>query len=151
MWAVSSAHEISLGARVAETGSDRLAISPADSTDYAAGAPTKQIDTRARVTARGVYAEDKFHVGGPLYATLGGRADRLAQAGGWTFDPRGALAWRIAPHHTVRVAGGRYHQSPDPAYLDPVYGNPDLTPLAAWPTLSDPRSMLDRFFGDGVD
>jgi len=131
VWAVSAAHELSLGARVAETGSDRAAISPADSTDYAAGAPTKQLDTRARVTAPGVYAEDKFHLAGPFYATLGGRADRLALAGGWTFDPRGALAWRVAPHHTVRVAGGRYHQSPDPQYLDPVYGNPELSPLAA--------------------
>jgi hypothetical protein len=31
----------------------------------------------------------------------------------------------------VRVAAGRYHQAEDAQYLDPVYGNPDLAPLAA--------------------
>ncbi|MEP7027953.1 MAG: TonB-dependent receptor [Candidatus Eisenbacteria bacterium] len=131
VWAVSAAHEISFGARVARNASDRAAISPADSTDFEPGAPDKRLDTRARVTAPGAYVEDKFHLAGPLYATLGGRADRLARAGGWTFDPRGALAVRLAPHHMLRVAGGRYHQSPDPAYLDPVYGNPDLASLEA--------------------
>ncbi len=131
VWAASAAHELSFGARIAHNGSDRAAISPADSTDYEPGAPTKSLDTRARVTAPGAYLEDKFHVAGPVYATLGGRVDRLARAGGWTADPRGALAWRIAPQHTLRVAGGRYHQSPDPAYLDPVYGNPNLVPLEA--------------------
>jgi len=131
VWSLSTAHELSFGARTAWTASDRTSLSPADSTDYAEGAPTRTFETRARVTAPGVYLEDKFHVAGPLYATAGARADRLAEHADCTFDPRGALALRLSPHHTVRVAGGRYHQSPDPQYLDPVYGNPALAPLEA--------------------
>jgi hypothetical protein len=131
VWAASAAHELSFGLRLARTASDHGSLSPADSTDYGAGAPTRTFAIRARVTAPGVYLEDKFHVAGPIYATLGARADRLADRAAWTVDPRGALAWKIARNHTVRVAGGRYHQSPDPLYLDPVYGNPDLGPLRA--------------------
>ena len=130
-WAASEAHELSFGARTAWNASDRTSLSPADSTDYAAGAPTRTFATHARVTAPGAYLEDKFHVAGPFYATIGARADRLADHADWTLDPRAALAWRLSPQHTVRVAGGRYHQSPDPQYLDPVYGNPGLEPLEA--------------------
>ena len=49
----------------------------------------------------------------------------------WTTDPRAALAWRVDAHQSVRVAAGRYHQLPDPSFLDPVYGNPRLEPLTA--------------------
>ncbi len=131
VWPVTRAHELSFGARIARNASDRASLSPADSSDYANGAPTRTFAVRARVTSPGVYLEDKFQVVGPLYATLGARADRLADHAAWSLDPRGALALRLSPHHTVRLAGGRYHQSPDPLYLDPVYGNPRLLPLAA--------------------
>ena len=131
VWEASRAHELSFGARLARGASDVASLSPADSTDYAAGAPTRTFATRARVTAPGAYLEDKFHLAGPLYATLGARVDRLADHADWSFDPRGALALRLSAHHTLRVAGGRYHQSPAVAYLDPVYGNPRLRPLSA--------------------
>ena len=78
-----------------------------------------------------MYVEDKFHVTGPLYATLGARLDRVSTNDAWTFDPRAALAWTIARGHTVRLAAGGYHQPPDAEHLDPVYGNPALGPAAA--------------------
>ena len=129
LWSLSPAHQLSFGARVAHGTSDRTSLSPADSTDYAEGAPTRAFETRARTVAPGAYLEDKFHVAGPVYATVGARTDRLL--GIWTFDPRAALAYRLSAHHTLRVAGGRYHQSAGAQYLDPVYGNPDLGPLEA--------------------
>ena len=44
---------------------------------------------------------------------------------------RAALAWRIDPRQTLRVAVGRYHQLPSVEDLDPRYGNPSLHPLRA--------------------
>jgi hypothetical protein len=35
VWSVTAAHELSFGARIAWTASDRTSLSPADSTDYA--------------------------------------------------------------------------------------------------------------------
>ena len=131
VWPVSSAHEISFGADYRRPEDEIAGAYAADSTDYGAGAPTRSFDTRARVHAPGVYLEDKLRLWGPLYATMGGRLDYASVPGVWTADPRAALAWRLTPHATVRIATGRYHQLADPAYLDPVYGNPRLAPLAA--------------------
>src|SRR5262249_48817881 len=75
--------------------------------------------------------EDKLRVWGPIYATLGARADHLSPLDQWTYDPRAALAWRVDEHQTVRVAVGRYHQPADPRFQDAVYGNPRLGPLEA--------------------
>lgn len=131
VWALSASHEISFGAIVRRPQDGITGTYPADSTDFAVGAPTRTYDTRAHVLGSGVYLEDKLRVWGPLYATVGGRADHASVPGVWTFDPRAALAWRIGDTQTARVAAGRYHQLADAAYLDPVYGNPRLEPLAA--------------------
>ena len=115
VWPVSSAHEISFGADYRRPEDEIAGAYAADSTDYGAGAPTRSFDTRARVHAPGVYLEDKLRLWGPLYATMGGRLDYASVPGVWTADPRAALAWRLTPHATVRIATGRYHQLPDPA------------------------------------
>jgi outer membrane cobalamin receptor len=124
-------HEVSFGASWWHGNTDIGSHQAADSTDYTPDAPTRIVDTGARLDQPGFYLEDKVRVWGPLYATLGARTDRIAPPGVWTFDPRGALAWRVDAHQTVRVAAGRYHQAVDAQYLDAVYGNPDLAPLAA--------------------
>jgi hypothetical protein len=117
--------------RFAYRATDILGVQPADSTDLYPGAPVRYYDTQPRLRTPGGYVEDKIRLWGPVYATLGARVDRVSLADTWTVDPRAALAWRIDGHQTLRVAAGRYHQPASPEYLDSVYGNPALGPLAA--------------------
>jgi outer membrane cobalamin receptor len=131
VWSASTRHELSFGASVQRPWDEITGATIADSTDYQSGAPTKNFSTHARLVAPGFYLEDKLRLWGPLYATIGGRFDYASTPGVWTSDPRAALAWRVDDHQTVRVAAGRYHQLPDPRFLDPVYGNPELSPLQA--------------------
>ncbi len=126
VWPVSSRHELSFGAAWRDRGAELSGHQAADSTDLGAGAPTREYAYGTRRRQPGIYAEDKLRLWGPLYATLGARVDGAARTGEWVVDPRGALAWRVDEHQTVRVAGGRYHQLPDPTRLDPRHGNPDL-------------------------
>jgi vitamin B12 transporter len=130
-WAPSDAHEVSFGVQWRGRHTRITGPGAADSTDLGAGAPVRDFATDARVDLPGAYVEDKFRLAGPLYATLGARIDRFSTNGRWTLDPRAALAWRVAPGHTVRLAGGGYHQAPDAEHLDPAYGNPALGPAAA--------------------
>lgn len=130
-WTPSTRHEVSFG--VQWRGRETRIAGPgaADSTDLGAGAPTRAYATDARVDLPGAYLEDKFRLAGPLYATLGARVDRISTDGSWVLDPRGALAWKLSAGHTLRLAGGGYHQAPDAEYLDPAYGNPRLGPARA--------------------
>lgn len=131
VWAASPRHELSFGVQWRGRHTRITGPDAADSTDLGAGAPTRDFATDARLDLPGAYVEDKFRVVGPLYATLGARVDRFSTNGRWTLDPRAALAWRVADGHTVRLAGGGYHQAPDAEFLDPAYGNPLLGPAAA--------------------
>lgn len=130
-WSASTRHEVSFGAQWRGRHTRITGPGAADSTDLGEGAPTRHYATDARLDLPGAYVEDKFHITGPLYATLGARVDRISTDDRWTFDPRGALAWKLAAGHTVRLAGGGYHQAPDAEYLDPAYGNPSLGAAAA--------------------
>ena len=129
--ALGPRHELSLGALWRRRDTAIHGTFPADSTDFAPGAPVREYDTHPVLDAAGFYVEDKMRVVGPVYATLGGRLDRLSMPGTWTADPRAALAWRVDEHQTLRLAGGRYHQPAEARYLDPRYGNPRLEPLQA--------------------
>ncbi len=131
VWALSPGHEVSFGTNLGREDTRLDGVYAADSTDFGAGAPVRIRSARPVVDGAGFYLEDKLRVWGPIYATIGGRVDHLSTPDVWTADPRGALAWRIDGHQTARVAAGRYHQPVQPQYLDPVYGNPRLEPLAA--------------------
>ncbi len=131
LWSASERHELSFGLQYRGRATVIAGPGAADSTDLGAGAPTRTYTTDARVDLPGAYVEDKFRVAGPVYATLGARVDRISTNGEWSLDPRAAVAWNIRAGHTVRLAGGRYHQPPDAAYLDPAYGNPSLAAAAA--------------------
>ncbi len=131
VWPIGSGHELAFGAVLHHDDAAITGRFAADSTDLLTGAPTREQRTHPVADAPGAYLEDKLRLWGPLYATLGARLDRAPAAGLWTVDPRGALAWRIDARQSVRLAGGRYHQPADPAFLDPRYGNPRLSPLAA--------------------
>jgi hypothetical protein len=131
IWPMGPRHELVAGANLRRHDTEIAGRFPADSTDLLPGAPAREQLTRAEVDYPGVFVEDKLRLGGPLYATLGARVDYASTPGVTTFDPRVALAWRLDEHQTLRVAAGRYHQLADPRYLDPVFGNPDLSPLRA--------------------
>lgn len=130
-WPVSSRHELAFGALWRDRGVELSGREAADSTDLGGGAPARAYGHGTKLREPGAYVEDKLRLWGPLYATLGARVDRAGNTDEWVVDPRGALAWRVDGHQTVRVAGGRYHQLPDPERLDPLYGNPDLAPSFA--------------------
>ncbi len=131
VWAASPRHEVSFGGNWRRRQDDLSGAVPADSSDLAAGAPVRFRATRPSQDVPGAYVEDKVRLVGPIYATLGARADHVSLADRWTFDPRASVAWRIDDHQTLRVATGRYHQPADTEFLDPVYGNPHLIPLEA--------------------
>ena len=130
-WSASSGHELSFGANLRRRAAEIDKEVPADSTDYAPGAPTRTYSSRPLLDAPGFYLEDKLRVFGPVYATLGGRVDYASNAPVWTVDPRASLAWRVDDRQIVRLAAGRYHQPPLPEYQDPSYGNPTLGPMRA--------------------
>ena len=131
VWPVSPRHELSFGLSERARHSEITGTFPDDSTDFAPGAPVRTRETRPSVSRPGFYLEDKLRLWGPFYATLGGRVDYASTPGTWTTDPRGALAWRLDDHQTLRIALGRYHQLAAATYLDPRYGNPELEPLEA--------------------
>ena len=136
VWPLGTRHELAFGAIARHFDTAIAGRFAADSTDLLPGAPTSERRSRPVTDAPGFYLEDKLRLWGPLYATLGARLDDAPGSGVWTTDPRAALAWRVNGHQTVRLAAGRYHQLPDPRYLDPVYGNPRLAPLAADHTIA---------------
>jgi hypothetical protein len=131
VWPLGDRHELSFGGSWERRDARITGRSPADSTDFGPGAPTRTLGTRARTDFPGFYVEDKLRVWGPLFATVGGRLDWSSVPGVWTADPRAALAWRVDERQTVRVAAGRYHQPADVEYLDPRFGNPRLDPPRA--------------------
>ena len=131
LWSLTPRHELALGTVWRRRDTGIRGTFPADSTDFSPGAPTRRYDTHPVLDAAGFYLEDKLRLGGPFYATLGARLDRLSTSGVWTCDPRAALAWRVDDHQTVRLATGRYHQPAAARFLDPLYGNPRLEPLEA--------------------
>jgi outer membrane cobalamin receptor len=131
VWPLGPRHELSFGANLERLESRVAGVTVDDSTDYAGGAPLREIATRTNVTRPGFYVEDKLRLIGTLYATMGARFDHASVPGEWTADPRAGVALRVGEHQTVRVATGRYHQLADPALMDPVYGNPRLRPLSA--------------------
>ena len=130
-WALGSRHEVGFGMNLRRRRAEIDGLEAADSTDYTSGAPARHFVSRPEVDYPGFYLEDKMRVWGPLYATLGARADHASSSGQWTVDPRAALALRMDEHQTVRLATGRYHQLPRAKHLDPVYGNPRLGPMRA--------------------
>ncbi len=143
VWPLGTRHELSVGGlwrREARTGDGEA---PADSTVLFAGAPARTLATAAVERTPGAYVEDKLRVFGPLYATLGARADRDGATGNWSLDPRAAVAWRVDEHQTLRIAAGRYHQGSDPALRDARWGNPTLGApyadhlIAGWEWKSD--------------
>lgn len=131
VWPLDDRHELSFGANLEHLDSEIAGFAVDDSTDYAPGAPLREIGVRAKIGYPGFHVEDKVRLAGALYATLGARADYASRPGVWTADPRLGLALRIGDYQTVRIAAGRYHQLADPADMDPAYGNPDLRPLRA--------------------
>ncbi len=136
VWPLNARHELSFGGNFRHHDTEIVGQFAADSTDLLPGAPTRSHVTRPVVDYPGAYLEDKLRLVGPLYATLGARADYASSPGVWTTDPRAALAWRVDGHQTVRLAAGRYHQLADPRFLDPLYGNPRLGPLVADHTIA---------------
>lgn len=131
VWPVSERHESSFGAGWRHRTFDRDGLTAADSTDLAPGADTRIAAVRGSADEPWAHAEHKMRVVGSLYATLGGRIERVLTVDRWVFDPRGALALRMGDHQTLRVATGRYHQPPQLARLDARYGNPRLEPSYA--------------------
>ncbi len=131
VWPVSERHESSFGAGWRHRTFDRDGLTAADSTDLAPGADTRIAAVQGSADEPWAHAEHKMRVVGSLYATLGGRIERVSTVDRWVFDPRGALALRMGDHQTLRVATGRYHQPPQLARLDARYGNPRLEPSYA--------------------
>ncbi len=142
-WSPGPRHQVTFGGNLPVRATRVTGVLPADSVDLVQGAPLRRYDTRPVLTLPGAFVEDKLRLFGPLYATLGARADHVSNADAWTFDPRAALAWRLDERQTLRVAAGRYHQAADPKYLDPRYGNPRLGPeradhgIAGWEWLTE--------------
>ena len=130
-WEISRDNRAGFGTSLDRLDTELTGTFPSDSTDLGAGASTRTQESRPRAWVPGVWLEDEWRVYGPVYATLGARADYTTTSKEWTADPRAALAWRIDARQTLRVATGRYHQLPAAEQLDPRYGNPALRPLRA--------------------
>jgi hypothetical protein len=78
----------------------------------------------------GAYVEIERAVGSFTFNT-GLRADRFQPAAETRLDPRLSAVVRLGESDRIRLAGGLYHQAPDPAYLDPLLGNPGLGLMSA--------------------
>jgi hypothetical protein len=125
-WPLGRDHELSAGAVWERRAREDAGEAPRDSTDLEPDAPVRAVASNTVTREPGAFVEDKLRVWGPLYATLGLRADRAQAASEWSVDPRAAMAWRLDARQTLRVAAGRYHQDANPSYMDPRFGNPAL-------------------------
>ncbi len=126
VWPLGPRHELSAGGVWRRDAREDRGTMAADSTDLVDQPPVRLLHTLTTTREPGVYLEDKLRLAGPVYATIGARADYDGDDATWSLDPRGALAWRVDEHQTLRVAGGRYRQPPDPSLTDPRWGNPLL-------------------------
>jgi Carboxypeptidase regulatory-like domain/TonB-dependent Receptor Plug Domain len=68
---------------------------------------------------------------GPFTVEAGLRADRFDAGSEMTVDPRASVRIDVGGERSVRVAIGRYHQAPSPAYFDRVRGAQVLSAMSA--------------------
>jgi hypothetical protein len=68
---------------------------------------------------------------GRLTPELGVRLDRYDSSDAWTADPRVAVRLELPGARRLRLAVGRHHQGPSPAYFDRLRGATRLPPLEA--------------------
>src|SRR5262249_6593781 len=74
-WEPSQSGHAGFGFSSHRLGAEIRAASPADSTDLGPGAATRLENTRPRALVPGMWSEYEWRVIGPIYATLGARAD----------------------------------------------------------------------------
>jgi hypothetical protein len=114
-----------LGAEVDGERVHRTGVTSVRGRDLAGTSGLRTWDLRHRATRTGTYAEMERPLG-RLTLNAGLRADRFTPRGTASLDPRLSAAWSLTASTRVRLAGGLYHQAPEPPYLDAVQGNPAL-------------------------
>lgn len=90
-----------------------------------------QLDSRTEGNRLAAFIESDWRVGGRLKVSPGLRTDRSSLSGTRTLDPRVAAALLLGRHATLTLAGGVYHQVPEPLFYDPELGHPGLAPMRA--------------------
>ena len=79
-------------------------------------------------TAPAIWVEAQWNITPRLRVVPGLRFDyyHVVETDKFSYDPRLALRWELAPRFAIKGAIGLYHQLPNPQFLDRQFGNPNL-------------------------
>ncbi|MFQ6091987.1 MAG: TonB-dependent receptor domain-containing protein [bacterium] len=126
VYAFSPRHEIKLGSILSRLQFGLTRNKP----PYRWGELTDPGQAKETVSARSYkgawYLQDRWRIGGPLSAMVGGRYDHFWLTGEGVFSPRLTLACGISQRTALYGAWGHYYQFPRFQDLDPKTGNPKL-------------------------
>jgi carboxypeptidase family protein/TonB-dependent receptor-like protein len=128
--------ERAVGAWIVRVGGDGIdarthldGVVPSSADDLGGTAGAQPIAVRYGDTVAGAYVEGARRIG-RVTATAGGRVERFGLAGEAAIDPRLNVTIDTAPHQKLSLAGGLYHQAPEPVYYGYV-GDAGLQPMRA--------------------
>ena len=114
------------GARVASDINNEPPPAPDTIMDGGGDREVARADTRwyadTALWLEGLYRFD----GGKLGIKPGARVERYGLTGGWVIDPRLNVSQRFTDWFTLEEAFGLFHQPPNLADLDPIFGNEKL-------------------------
>ena len=96
-------------------------------TGYDFLADTFKTDTTKRFTFIEEYIQGRYSPIKPLNLTLGGRADYFNLTDKISIQGRGSISLNLFSNLDLRLAWGRYFQSPQPFQILPDWGNPNVT------------------------
>ena len=65
----------------------------------------------------------------------------------WSLDPRLAVRWAVTPRLAFKASAGLFRELPNPQFLDPQFGNPNL----ALPWADQYQVGIERRFTDADD
>lgn len=105
---------------------------PIDELDLSTNAPTYHLDVDYSSTRLAAYHSWTYDFRDKSNYTAGVRYERDSKSKADFFDFRNSLNLHIVANWSVLFALGRYHQFPEPDYLDQYVGNPNLQPSSAW-------------------
>jgi hypothetical protein len=72
---------------------------------------------------------------------------RVFDTNKWSLDPRLAVRWAVTPRLAFKASVGLFHELPNPQFLDPQLGNPNL----ALPWADQYQVGIERRFTDADD
>ncbi len=128
-WSPVDRFVLTTGGELERLASDFAGRVPATAADRSATAETVPIDVDDDGSRVGAFAEGELRLAGRVRVRTGLRTDRSTLTGERSWDPRLSADLELGEGVTLLLAGGIYHQVPDPLFFETSLGEPGLHPM----------------------